>query len=278
MDVAGMKFISLSPAITEIIYAVGAEEGLAANTRHCDFPPKARAKNRIEIWEQPSVEMARKFGAQTIFTDQIVPDGITKKCGKAGVNVMVLRPTTLEEVFQGIIAVGRETGREVESEKVVDEMKKEFAEIEAKTMRQRPRVYVEEGGKPPVFAGYWVPKLVEIAGGTCGLVKEGQKPRDVSRKELFDYNPEVMVVAWRGVGKNADLKVVEDRHWEGLSAIAGRHLFVLDDSLLLRPVPRLVEGARQLAEAIAEAADAAQEEGEDESWFYGEEEGGRASI
>ena len=278
MDYAARKFVSLSPAITEIIYAVGADAGLAADTRHCDFPPRARAKNRIEAWERPSPELAGKFGAELVFTDQAVPQAAMEKCGAAGVKVAVVRPATLDEVFQGITAVGGETGREAEAAGVVEDMKKKFAEIEAKAggLRRRPRVYVEEGGKPPVAAGWWVPRLVEIAGGESGLVREGQPPRDVSRKELFGYNPEVMALAWRDIGKNAEMKVIEDRHWSGLNAIAEGRLHVFDDALLLRPGPRLVEGTRQLAEAIADAEGGPSEPAEDDGWTYGEDADGGA--
>lgn len=283
MDAEARKFISISPAITEIVYAIGADANLAANTRHCDFPPKAKAKNRIEVWEQPSAGLAKKYGAELILADRNLPEGVASSCEAAGVEIVAIAPTTLEEVFLGIAGVGKAVGEEAEAAKVVGEMRRQLGEIEAKAggLRQRPRVYVEESGKPPVSAGYWVPKLVEIAGGASGLIKEGQRPRDVSRKEMFDFNPEVMIVAWRGVGKNAELKAIEDRGWQGLKAMSARHLSVFDDALLLRAGPRLVEGGRQLAGVIAEAAEKPDETDEDEGWAYGEEESaeaGRPSI
>ncbi|MFH1107300.1 MAG: ABC transporter substrate-binding protein [Candidatus Micrarchaeota archaeon] len=265
------KFISLSPAVTEILYAVGAEPGLAANTRHCDYPARAKGKNRIEIWEQPSAELASKWGANVIFTDQPIPEAAVRSCGQAGVAVVANRPATLEEVFQGIIKIGDAAGRRQEAERVAEGMRTGLAGIAeaSKGIAARPRVYVEEAGKPPVAAGWWVPRLVEIAGGDSGLVKEGERPRDVSRKRIFEYNPEAMVACWRGSGGNVELKAIEDRGWHSLNALAADRLLVMDDALLLRPVPRLVEGTRMLAEFISRAFRPATGE-DDGGWMYSE--------
>ncbi|MFH1199734.1 MAG: ABC transporter substrate-binding protein [Candidatus Micrarchaeota archaeon] len=263
------KIISLSPALTEIIYALGAQDALAANTRHCDYPPAAKGKNRIEPWEQPSVPLARKWGASAIFTDQIVPEKSIQECLAQGIEVFSIRPSTLEEVYSGIMQMGAALEKQEAAEQIVSTMRQGLAAIAdaARTPGKKPRVYVEVAGKPPECAGLWVPKLVEIAGGASGLNSEGQPHRSVSRKEIFEYNPEVMVVAWRNSGGNIEMKVIDDRGWQGLSAMIGGRLVVLDDALLLRPTPRLVQGAARMAQVIAMAANPAPAGSEpDEGW------------
>jgi iron complex transport system substrate-binding protein len=108
-------------------------------------------------------------------------------------------------------------------------------------------VYVEEWHDPPYASGNWVPELVTMAGGRTFPLAAGQLSKAVTLQEVAAFDPDLIVISWCGAGKLADKALLTNRPgWGELRAVRAGHVRVIDDSLLNRPGPRLVEGAQQL--------------------------------
>jgi len=135
----------------------------------------------------------------------------------------------------------------------------------------RPRLYIEEWpalenalGRHdlPYASGNWVPEIARIAGGdpfdlsACdGLVqgkqllyhRDNQLSFPVTFDQIQKWNPELIILSICGAGALADPALMTKRSsWESLPAIQKGSVRVIDDSLLNRPGPRLVEGAQRL--------------------------------
>lgn len=135
----------------------------------------------------------------------------------------------------------------------------------------RPRLYIEEwpalenalgGHDLPYASGNWVPEIARIAGGdpfdlsACdGLVqgkqllyhRDNQLSFPVTFDQIQKWNPELIILSICGAGALADPALMTKRSsWESLPAIQKGSVRVIDDSLLNRPGPRLVEGAQRL--------------------------------
>jgi iron complex transport system substrate-binding protein len=114
----------------------------------------------------------------------------------------------------------------------------------------RPKVYVEEWHRPPTVSGNWVPELVNIAGGQS-LIGKGIVSRQVDLNEIVGWNPDIIILSWCGFGMKANVNEVKMREgWQYINAIKNDKVFVMDDSLLNRPGPRLADGALLLARTI----------------------------
>jgi iron complex transport system substrate-binding protein len=125
----------------------------------------------------------------------------------------------------------------------------------AKHLQGRPRVYVEEWHQPPMASGNWVPEIVRAAGGEPFPILPGALSREVTLDEVARFGPALIVISWCGAGSLADKNLLLQRGgWDALSAVQQGSVRVIDDSLLNRPGPRLVEGAQRLYGWLAERA------------------------
>ena len=247
------RIVSLAPSNTEIIFALNAQDKLVACTRYCDFPEGAKSKPRIGGWLDINDELVKSHNPDLILTSTFVQDKITERYKKNNMNIVPLMPRTLDGVFKSIVKIGELVEKQKEAEELVNSMKSEINKIEnkSKSIKSRPRVYIEEWHKPPTVSGNWVPDLVKAAGGDYNLIKSGEYSKEVATEQTQNYDPEIIVVSICGMCDRVPKEWITKRDgWQNLSAVKNSKVFVFDDSLLNRPGPRLVNGLRKLSEVI----------------------------
>ena len=247
------RIISLAPSNTEILYALGAEDRLVACTRYCDFPVEAAKKPRIGGWLDIKDELVLKHKPDLLLTSTFVQNNITERYKKLGLNIEALMPTTLVGVFNSIKKIGKLVSKEKEAESLIKKMNKKIAQIRQKSRfaDHTPRLYIEEWHKPPTVSGNWVPTLAKIARANYSLIKAGHHSREVFLEEMQKYNPEYIILSICGMSDKAPKEWIAKRKgWESISAVKNNRVFVMDDSYLNRPGPRLMQGLEMLANVL----------------------------
>lgn len=103
---------------------------------------------------------------------------------------------------------------------------------------------------PPMVSGNWIPDLIREIGGKYFI--DGGRSREFPLENLQEFNPEHIVMNVCGAGENLQgLEIMKNREdWEDIKAVEGENVYVIDDSLLNRPGPRLVEGAKKVKELV----------------------------
>lgn len=247
------RIVSLAPSNTEILYALGAESQLVACTRYCDFPSEAAKKPRVGGWLDIKEELVLRHEPDLLLTSTFVQNKITERYKKLGMNIESLMPTTLVGVYNSIKKIGKLVAKEKEAEKLVRQINKKVIEIKNKSRfaDHTPRLYIEEWHKPPTVSGNWVPTLAKIARANYNLIRAGHHSREISLEEIQKYNPEYIIMSICGLKNNAPKEWVTKRKgWENLSAVKNNRVFVIDDSYLNRPGPRLIMGLEMLANIL----------------------------
>ncbi len=289
-----MRIVSLLPSATEIVCALGLADSLVGVTHECDYPPAVRALPKVTRTLIPidasSAEIDRLVrerlaSGSALYTldlpvlerlgpDLIVTQALCDVCAVAEAEVqdaacrlpgaprvLNLEPTTLDEVFAAMIAVGEATGTGATARDVVARLR---ARVEAAARRAaaiadpRPRVAMLEWVDPPFSAGHWNPELVRLAGGVDVLGREGERSRTLQWDEVVAAQPEVVVIACCGFDVDRTLQELRASAetlagpWASLPAVRNGRVYVLDGSAYFsRPGPRLVDSLELLARAIA---------------------------
>ncbi|HUG54524.1 MAG TPA: ABC transporter substrate-binding protein, partial [Vicinamibacteria bacterium] len=253
------KIVSLLPAATEIVGALGLMEHLVGVSHECDHPPEALARPQVTHCEihggaRPSggidrwvTETLDRTG--TLYTmdepllRRLQPDLILTQrlCDVCAVGydsvqafaltlpgpprVVNLEPATLPDIFDDIRRVADAAGVPERAEGVVAELAARVEAVRARAAgaRRRPRCVVLEWIDPPFASGHWNPELVEIAGGREPLGAKGRPSRRVSWDDVRRADPEVLVVACCGFDlerTRRDLPLLRERTgWAELPAV-----------------------------------------------------------
>ncbi len=245
-----MRIISAAPSNTEILYLLGLGEQVVAVTRFCDFPVEAKTKPNIGGWIDVNYEKLKTYNPEIVVASSFVQNKIVVELQKQNINVLQVDPVSLNDVYDSILKIGEVTNKLAEAEKIVQDMKTSFLEIQNnRGVASRLKVYCEEWHQPPTKSGNWVPELIEIAGG-ASFCQQGIVSEPFNEKDLFVWNPDVVILHWCGFGAESRIDWFKQR-WPELEAVKKNNVFCIDDRLLNRPGPRLVEGAKAIAEILA---------------------------
>jgi iron complex transport system substrate-binding protein len=275
--------VSLLPSATEIVYALGLGPDLVGVTFECDEPPAARTEKEVVVAGRDTAgmtpgeidgyvrdQLARGADLYTLHADALArlrPDliltqDLCRVCAlpsgqvsqaldylgcQAG--VLSLDPYTLEEVLGTILAVGARTGTADRAEQLVAGLRERLAAVAAAVAgRARPRVAVVEWTDPPFAAGHWIPDLVSAAGGEPVAAHPGQRSAELSWAEITAAQPDLVLVApcgYRLAGAAEQARSVAESLAAGLPGVP---VWAIDaDALVVRPGPRLVDGAEAIA-------------------------------
>ena len=279
----GMRVVSLLPAATEIVAALGAQGQLVGVSHECDFPPGVRSLPRVTgtaidpALPSSAIDRAmaetKRAGTSPITVDlklmtQLRPDvligqSVCEVCavgeGELARVVAALMPTpwvvtlhahTLEGAFHDIAKVGEALELRDEAEELVNGWRYRRRRVGATPAAplRKPRVLVLEWLDPPYVAGHWVPELVARAGGEDVGGTPGEPSRARPWRELAALAPDLVVVALCGFDverARSELATVTDAD---AASLLGRRTEVIDgNAYTSRPGPRLVDAAELLS-------------------------------
>lgn len=248
------KIVSCSPAHSEIICLLGGQDLIIGKTAYCDFPKDLlREKPIVGSWIKLNYELIEQLKPDIVITNNIVQEKIAVKLKDAGFNVYHSDPLTLNQIYLDILEIGKIINAEKEAKDLVEKIKGELSEIQRQNISKsyKPKVYIEEWHDPPTISGNWIPELVQIAGGDYKLIEAGKRSIPIGIDKLFEYNPDKIIISWCGFGEKVDtIQVLCRSGWDLLNAIKNKEIAVVDDSLLNRPGPRIVKGAKKLQEIL----------------------------
>lgn len=244
-----MRILSLAPSNTEIIYRLDAGDELVATTSLCNYPEEALEKPSIGGWTNPKIERVKEFEPDLIIASDDLQDRAVERLESEGLDVLQVRPHSLKEVYESFRRIGEAIDREEEAKVLVEEMR---SELESISLENSPRIYCEEWMDPPMVSGNWIPDLIDEIGGEY-FIEEGRS-REFKVKELKDFDPEYIFFNICGAGKNLQPEeIISKRNWNEITAVKKGNIKEIDDSLLNRPGPRLLEGARMIEKFIEDS-------------------------
>jgi iron complex transport system substrate-binding protein len=259
LAVPAQRVVSLAPANTEILFAVGAGAQMVGRDETSDFPAAALALPTIGGYSGFSLE-----SIVALHPDLVLAQGggfnspeLVASLEELGLTVFSLpNPTTLEGMFNNLETVAALTGHVNEVPTLLASLRARVSAVDEKIMplSYAPTVYYEldatEPSKPYTAGpGTFVDLLISRAGGVnIGSALEG-KWAQISLEQLVVANPAMIILGDAAYGETPE-KVSQRPGWGTLTAIQTGQVFPIDDNLISRPGPRLVDGLEALARLL----------------------------
>ena len=246
--------VSLTPATTEILFAIGAGAQMVGRDSFSDYP--AEASNVTDIggsMGKYNTEAIVNLKPDLVIAGGINPPELVASLESLGLKVYFLaNPTTLEELYTSIRTVGSLTGNESGAADVVAKMDVKAKEVDAKlaSITERPVVYYELDATPfTAGPGTFVDQLITRAGGkNFGATMDGAWAQ-ISLEQLLLADPAFIILGDSAYGETP-ATVSSRPGWDALTAVKDKKIFPFDDNLVSRPGPRLVDGLEALARLI----------------------------
>jgi iron complex transport system substrate-binding protein len=280
-----MRVMTLLPAATEIVAALGGADQLVGISHECDFPPTLGVIPRVTTTPidpaAPSaaidaeVRALREAGRAVIAVDaallrRLAPDLIVTQdlCEVCAVadgavhrlasalpgppTVLSLGGRTLDGVWEDIRRVSRALELGDDGEALVARLMSRLERLADSAPPHRPRVVCIEWLDPPYLAGHWIPELLEAAGGQDVGARAGTHSMRTTWSDIAALRPDLVIVMLCGFGVERSLMELEAlQHADTRRLLSNAPVWVLDgNAYTSRPGPRLVDGAKRLQSAM----------------------------
>ena len=249
------RVVSLSPASTEILFAIGAGPRLVGRTRYDDWPAAARAVPVVGEGIGPNVEAvaARRPDLVVLYAsaaNRAALSGLTA----LGIPVAVLKLDVASDVVRAARRLGALTGTADAADSLVAAFGDSLRAVEARDARapaRRPRLYVDVWADPPmtVGRGSYLSEVVEAAGAVNVFGDLGASAPPVSLETIVQRDPDAVLVLAPDTARPPDL--ASRPGWRAVRAVREGRILVVDASLYGRPGPRMPLAAADLARRLA---------------------------
>ncbi len=247
--------VSLTPAATETLYAIGAGDRLVGKVEDFSvYPPQAASVPDVAKYGSVDVERIVALRADLVIAggSDFNPPAEIARLRALGVPVLVVYGSKLETALADMELIGRAVGRGAQAAGLVAGLRAAFARVQAATKDLRkPRVFYEIDASNGYFGpapDYFGVGMIELAGGnplTSGTAGAFQ----ISEERIVAFDPEVILLGDAAYGVTA-AQVAARPAWAGLTAVRSGAIRPVDDVIITRPGPRLAQGLEALARAI----------------------------
>jgi len=247
-----MRIISLAPATTEMLFALGLDKEIIAVSQFSDYPPQAINKPSVGTFSDPNVEMIIALKPDIIFCTGLEQMPVVNKLRQLNFKVQVSDPANFSELFSSIKKMGELTDKRQEAEVLVEKMRLAIDVIKRKVLQshleKQPKVYIEIWHSPLMTAGSgsFVDEIISIVGG-INIAHDSFRPYvNFTSEQVIKGNPDHIVMAY--MDKEDVTRIAAKRPgWGSISAIKNGKVYNdINSDLFLRPGPRLIDGLNEI--------------------------------
>jgi len=251
------KIVSLDPGNTEILYALGLGDKIIAVCNESDYPEEATTKTMVGSISTIDTKQVIKLRPDLVLADRIQLSKIVPTLEQAGLLVLVLDPSSIEEVEDAITLVGEATGTQSAASPLVTTLRDRVKMITDVTSK------LSQIDRVSVLYVMWHDPLLTAGDGTLANdVMEKAGGRNIAKDDITGYNnmswndaieanPEVIITSVdfaQGASYNAPYDfITTDSSTSTLNAVHSKRVYPMWYELLDRPGPRIVDGLEELA-------------------------------
>jgi iron complex transport system substrate-binding protein len=243
------RIVSLNPATTEILFAIGAGARVVGRTQYDLWPDSARLVPSVGAGMQPNLEavLARQPDLVVMYasnSDRATADRLTA----ANVPSAAFRMDHISDFVRVTLALGRLVGDTLRARTVVDSVNATLDRVRRATASlPRPTVFFHTWEKPliTIGGGSFLSELVAIAGGRNVYDSLPSPSPTVTIEDVLRRDPQYILV-----GPLERPRILTSARWQAIPAVRAGRVIAYDTNLVARPSVKLGEAAVSLARAL----------------------------
>ena len=247
------RVVSLSPAVTEIIYALGAQDILVGRTDFCEYPAEALDIPSIGGISNLNIESIMSRNPDLVISGSMVGKKVTDQMDAMGIPmVCVIEKPHFEALYDNIAAIGRLVGREREADSLNSLMRERVKSLDTDTLRpshtnELPKVYYVVGfgasGNFTAGGNTFINDIIRMAGGRN--IAEDIEGWSYSLEALVQEDPDYIIVRREDSAAFCGMKP-----YNRLSAVRNGHVIGIVSGTLDLQVPRNIDAILYLRQRM----------------------------
>jgi iron complex transport system substrate-binding protein len=249
LDSLPERIVSTAPTPTEMLFAVGAGDLVVGVDSYSDYP--AEVANITKVGDYTlSTEVIVSLQPDLIVSSDLVPISQLELLEDQGIPFVILATRTLDDVLKDLRLVGILTGHVDEANELADELEDRIEAVTSKTQAAdlvKPRVYLEYYPFWTYGPGSFGDDLIALAGGINIAENTSSEYPMLTSEFVIAQDPEVIVYTVGYMTTTTADEISSRPGWDVITAVSEGNIHSMDDNLLSRYGPRIVDGLEDLA-------------------------------
>ncbi|MDR0567588.1 MAG: ABC transporter substrate-binding protein [Spirochaetaceae bacterium] len=249
------RIVSLSPGITEILFAVSAGDQVAGVTQYCNYPAEAQSRTKVGGFSGATVnlESVARLKPDLVLLSGYMHERLIPLLERLSIPVFAVEPQNFAEVYQTIETIGKLTGKSRNASAVTAEMREKIRRAESfRGNRDRPGVFWELSDEPLITAGgnTFISEAIHLAGGRNVFADLKEQWPSINTEQVLLRSP-AWIIAGDDHGKIIEPKALARRPgWSRIPAVRENRIALVSADCLYRYGPRLADAALSIAEIL----------------------------
>lgn len=254
------RIVSLVPAATEMLFAIGAGPAVVGVSSFDTYPPEATTRPKVGALIDPDFEriLSLKPDLVVVYGSQTE---LIQRLGRVNIPVFNYTHADLADVTRTIRAIGDRIGRGAEAAQLAQRIESDLDGVRASVAgRPRPRTVLLFGREPGTLRSMYASAgvgfmhdLLVTAGGIDVFDDVKRQSLQVTTEVLLARAPDVVLEVHPSPAWTPAQIAKERAVWNALPslpAVRTNRVLMLSDDRLVIPGPRVAEAARLIAEAL----------------------------
>jgi len=246
------RVISLTPSITETIFALGAEPRLIGVTDACDYPASANSKPHVCSWFNPDIARIRELKPDLVLGLASAHGPLTAELQRLGTECVLFSPTTIEQSFDDMERLAALLAAQKAGRTLLADLRRRLTLLDGKVRNLHPaqRLTVmrvlDSNDQGLIVAGpqSFQYDVIARAGGINLTGALTAAYPSIDYQQLQDWDPTVIFLC--GTDPTYLTRLAAAPRWQALSAVRSGRLYQFDCGLTCRTGPRIVDMAELL--------------------------------
>lgn len=249
------RIISLAPANTEILFALGLGKKVVGITDFCNYPSQTEEKEKIGAYNNPNLEKIIELKPDLILASHGNPPKIINQLEELNYTVVGLNPKNINDIISSMTLVGQITANDEEAAKLAEEMKKRMEAVlsgtSSLTENDKPRVLYVVWYKPLWTAGSetFIDELIQKAGGV-NIAGDLSGWPQMSLETVIEKNPQVIIVGCSEDQPELIEAVKNESTLYETDAFKDNRIYTINTDIVSRTGSRIVDALEEMAKII----------------------------
>jgi iron complex transport system substrate-binding protein len=252
-----MRIISMSPHITELLFAAGAGAYVVGIDDASDYPAAVSGLARVGEASALDVEALLHLKPTLIVLwDSGTPARSKAQLERLHLNLYVTEQRHLADIAAALLEFGRLAGTETAAAAAAHSYRSELAQLRGEyAARPRLSVFYQVWDRPlyTLSGGHVVSEVLSLCGGDNVFAELATLAPAVDAEAVLARDPDVILIA--ASGAEGARQALEWNRFPSLHAVQRHHVFMVDPSLVGRMAPRILQGVRQVCGVLDAARD-----------------------
>ena len=244
------RIISLTPHLTELLFAIGAGAQVVATDDASDWPPQVKTLPHVANYQSINLESLLAMKPDLVVIWSGYPRQMIDSLTALRIPLLVVDSRKLTDLPRDLRLLGKQSGHQAQADRVAQQSETRFAALRQRYQARKPVRLFYQLWSPPlttVAKGSWIQEAIELCGGENAFVSAATAYPQISEEAVLVSAPQLIIST-----QGAD-SLSRWRRWPQLPAVAHNQLQLSNPDRLHRLTPRTLDGIEELCQLIDQA-------------------------